>query len=512
MTGISPRKHCTTSFGDKKAFFLAPDNPNYIQAPGIHLARNELFVFKSYIEALTLLKQKKQRFFRSRSEVKKLWRLTDVYGCLICGTPGIGKTTLLRLYLIISLALEHPILMANRGKLYFHTPHGLFFSREKLGSIAEAPVFYGLTLLVDLDGTYDTEVVYARNSVVHWRCPSSCHRIGVIHETCLCAHRIVLKDPKLQELFEFYGASSLSERNAVSTSMDIMGPNLRQLGGFNPHHGSCKGFRLKDLSKLFTIFQYNAPSVDFFSCGITICFPYTVEGVDPVFTQGSILYRIRSLSVMRLITQAYQSHHHKPLHEFYTSLHADRKLGNAQGWVFESLCHDVITNGTQLKIFPMKPRNMTLFLSSSQEHKTRSLTDYYVPVESNNPTFDGFFHGGDSANTLYAFQTTVGVKHIMKPDGLRTLVKRAHHQAPIELIFLIVPGSHFTVPKPPKKYESRFRFFTCEMGFSSSFEFPVHFGDNTNEDSEDGTEDEDYSENDWSNCEKVDDVRTGYSR
>ncbi|KAH8826388.1 hypothetical protein DL96DRAFT_1556851 [Flagelloscypha sp. PMI_526] len=121
---------------------------------------------------------------------------------------------------------------------------------------------------------------------------------------------------------------------------------------------------------------------------------------------------------------------------------------------------------------------MSIFLSRSSKHSTakhmtRDTKNYYVPAESNNPTFDGFLHGCDSANTLHAFQTTLGSKHYMKTEGLRKLVKSGYPNAPIQLIFLVVPGSNFTVPRPPKEYESQFRFFTCEMEFRSSFEFPL---------------------------------------
>ncbi|KAH8826389.1 hypothetical protein DL96DRAFT_1281215 [Flagelloscypha sp. PMI_526] len=163
---------------------------------------DKLFIFESYIRVLTLLKEKKRRFFRGPSEAET-WKDPAVYGCLIYGTQGIGKRNLLQLYLIISLALEHPILFFRSGMLYFHTPHGLFVSTANLGLIVESPLFHGLTLLVDLDIGFDQGAMYARKVwCIGTASPHAKDQDSFIKR--LCAHQIVLDNPKFTELCEFY--------------------------------------------------------------------------------------------------------------------------------------------------------------------------------------------------------------------------------------------------------------------------------------------------------------------
>ncbi|KAH8824845.1 hypothetical protein DL96DRAFT_1611037 [Flagelloscypha sp. PMI_526] len=475
-----------------------------LNVEGIGLREDILYVFDSYIRALTLIKAKRERFFHVASKPDR--RLAEVYGCLILGTPGIGKSTLLLLYLIISLALEHPILILMKGVLYFHTPKGVFTSETKLVSIVDASALFGLTFLVDLDVILDHGVGEARK--VWCIGAASPHADGQQKfRKNLRAHRIVLDNPKIEELFGCYDINSQSQKDELSMSLDIIGPNMRELHDFsNSRNRSFLDNAMQhidalsstELSEMFKIIQHSTPSTNSFSHAICISEPHIIPDPDLAYTRDTIRYRVRSLTVMRLITRAYQKNRRRPLHEFYVTLHADRNLGTAKGWVFESLCHDAIANGVGLTLCQMKEvgdelhrtwredsgikiqtlsiqkRPMSIFLSTTPKSATYDLGKYYVPAEANNHTFDGFLHGNDSAKTLHAFQMSIGFKHTMKTEGLQRLTTRAYPGAPIQLIFLIVPGSPFKVSKPPKFYQSKFQFFTCELSFDlpgSAFNF-----------------------------------------
>ncbi|KAH8818900.1 hypothetical protein DL96DRAFT_1622319 [Flagelloscypha sp. PMI_526] len=522
----SSEKTLYNKYWGRKALLSRPGDVRFLDAPELGLRMDELFLFNSYIEALSVLKLKKQRLFHDDDH--------DVQGCIILGTPGTGKTTLLQLYLMISLALEHPILVFT-DKVYFYTPFGLFVSKGPLSSVADCPALDGLTVLVDLDDVSDAGVKYVRTIWCIGAASSSDSRGVERFMKHLQAHKVILDNPKLQELFRFYNAGTQSQRDKLSVLFDILGPNLRELRGFS--HSKLKYFMddvaaylhqlpLEDLSRLFEIVQYN-PSMASLEHAIFTSVRYIIEDPVPALSRHGVQYRVRSLSVMRLITQAYlRRRHQPPLCEFYLTTHKHLNLGTAKGWVFECLCHDMIAKGTELKLLPMKvvnnqlhrtweydagitvetlsiqPRDMIIFLSGASKGATRKHTSYYVPGEANNPTFDGFLHSDDPSNTLHAFQMRVGYKHSMKAEGLQRLVERAYPGAPIQLIFLIVPGSHFTAPKPPKSYESQIRFFTSEMPFSSSFDFPVQPA----EKDQDAEYRDDSMMVDWSSYDKVDAV------
>ncbi|KAH8822305.1 hypothetical protein DL96DRAFT_1620684 [Flagelloscypha sp. PMI_526] len=161
-------------------------------------------------------------------------------------------------------------------------------------------------------------------------------------------------------------------------------------------------------------------------------------------------------------------------------------------WVFESLCHHEIASGTTLTLLPMtvvedrlhrtwgtaflrtleiESRQMTIYSSTSKPEATRDHSLYYVPAEVNNATFDGFLHGFDDRNTLYAFQMITEDVHPTTKLGLERLLKRAHPDAPITMIYLILPGSNFSVPRPEQRFEPEFQFYTCEMTCVTAFRF-----------------------------------------
>ncbi|KAH8822306.1 hypothetical protein DL96DRAFT_1620687 [Flagelloscypha sp. PMI_526] len=142
-----------------------------------------VFLFESYIRTLNMVQQKKRRFFRPEIGTRD----PHVYGCLISGTPGIGKTTLLQLYLILSLVLE--------------ASNSLFSSKAAgLSEVLENVGVEGLTVLVDLGQSLSTmECCSAREVWVIGVASPNAEPIDKFVKH-LTPHMIVMDNPETPEL------------------------------------------------------------------------------------------------------------------------------------------------------------------------------------------------------------------------------------------------------------------------------------------------------------------------
>jgi hypothetical protein len=94
-----------------------------------------------------------------------------------------------------------------------------------------------------------------------------------------------------------------------------------------------------------------------------------------------------------------------------------------------------------------------MYRSSSDTKSTVEVDQYYIPEESNNPTFDAFLHYNEGSDKrAIGYQMTIGRDHSFKQVGLGKLRDRARaFQKPMgrsfPAIFFV-----FVIPKGTKKF------------------------------------------------------------
>lgn len=218
---------------------------------------------------------------------------------------------------------------------------------------------------------------------------------------------------------------------------------------------------------------------------VSRCLEQPAPGTDK-YLSGDVLHSaIASPTVWRLLLNI---RGRKVYSEQTNILELFRKIpemASSAGWLWESLCHSIISKGGKFTLRGMDeidkalvPSDRTtilslerlepLYFTSSDSLKfTSGLHNYFVPTYGNNPTFDSFFH---LQSVGVGFQMTLGRTHTLNPKGLRmlngrlgALDKANEPKREKWFVFVIREGSSFRCAKPSALQMKRFKFFTLEL-------------------------------------------------
>ena len=210
---------------------------------------------------------------------------------------------------------------------------------------------------------------------------------------------------------------------------------------------------------------------------------------DRHYTKSDYMqHRITSPYIWRVLILTHTQSRRAELSRVFAMLHASNYLGAPRGLVFEPLAHDkllssqgasirllpmvlaedqlVFLNGTteiDVRLFPSgSVPKMCLYASSTKIADTHQPSVYYVPKESNNPTFDSYVIINGVG---LAFQMTVGRSHSLNVKGLALLKARfkplqiAKHR----FVFVVPKDQEFRVPAPKPHWLNIFDFYVLAL-------------------------------------------------
>lgn len=197
---------------------------------------------------------------------------------------------------------------------------------------------------------------------------------------------------------------------------------------------------------------------------------------------------IRSSLVLKIMVAEYAHSHNAGKWPLLLFRIGGPELAAPLGWVFEAVAHGRLRYSLPLQAIPMEksgdewvhgshstpvhlyhhsPTDVTIYGSHEPTSSTVSPDTYYIPMESDNPSFDSFLHYGFSS---IAFQMTLGRSPSMKARGINSLRSRfcayrkhvgSTSKEPWAFVFVIYRGSDFTIPLDAKPKD--FQFFTAEI-------------------------------------------------
>lgn len=251
------------------------------------------------------------------------------------------------------------------------------------------------------------------------------------------------------------------------------------------HSSLPAGLPAHSHSLIITRPQTNAPDVPDTTMISTGLLPVAQLLRLAIYHGPHMLHSIRSPLVLRVLCHQWKTSMLEEMQDLAMHLQAHPQFGAPLGWIFESFTHDYICGTRSLTVHPMvlegdrltySPdhqsedlpignRKISIFTRNSRPSTTTSYTDYYVPAEANNPTFDAFLMGKDFGIGL---QMTVGKTHSMKAVGMNILARRLASlpkAATRHFVFVIPKGAAFTIKQPPPSISNKFTFSVMDVEF-----------------------------------------------
>ena len=228
---------------------------------------------------------------------------------------------------------------------------------------------------------------------------------------------------------------------------------------------------------------------------MTLCPEQPQSDADENYLQGDIGKRTLSCDlVFKLLLQKHGTAFYKDAQYFARLFATVPQTSASAGHLWEQQCHLVIPSLPHIDLIPMKVYKNKLVPTTAKKgeqvmiakpipevHTKRATLKYtanpkcyWIPLSSNNATFDAFFRCGPKGIGL---QMTLGTHHSLIPSGLEELRDRlwATKAEDLYFVFVIPKGQVFSCPKPDDDWLSVFTFYILEMEFSKYCWFSLDF-------------------------------------
>ena len=280
---------------------------------------------------------------------------------------------------------------------------------------------------------------------------------------------------KVREAILNYGYNICSLIQVLKSGPDTLKAEIASK--INPNEPATLGNLLKhDIE--------NATNVSS-SLFVSGCFEQPAPGTDK-YLGGDVLHSaIASPTVWRLLLEIRGRKVYWEQPHILDLFRRVPETASSAGWLWESICHDIISRGGNFTLRAMDEADKALvpsdrtdilrlkkleplyFKSKDTFKSTCDLRNYFVPTYGNNPTFDSFLH---LQSVGVGFQMTLERNHTLDSNGLRMLHGRlgVHDNAnePSRekwFVFVIRKGSSFRCAKPSRGQMRRFKFFTLAL-------------------------------------------------
>ncbi|KAK7036602.1 hypothetical protein VNI00_011535 [Paramarasmius palmivorus] len=419
-------------------------------------------------------------------------------GVVILGNPGAGKSSFLEYLYIRSLCNKEDVVYFFDGIIAIHTEEKCYVTNSKSLPLGFFEVdFNGVTLLIEWNRLADPPAALVRKGVRLFAVQATSPREERYRwiEQRLSVEVVV----DLPSNEDFYKILPTHTRANVDAAIAKWGRDIRKIQkALTDGEGSLENtvktaLDRMTLDDLHILSKNPSASPLCFSHGLIATAAQTLDRSCP--TDSDIMVHfITSPYICRTFLQAIVLIKKVKLEEFFFMLRCDTSLGATRGIVFENLAHEAIINRGKFEVRPVDLRSghvvesgskfnsltnllresdlsPSLYSQHTRVAETRSPSCYYIPTESNNPTFDSFMVSHN--NRCIAFQMTVGRNHTLKEKGLNILMKRfgkvvggGKHQ----FVFVVPQGSEFRFPPlPGGSWDQEFEFYILQLSVGNDF-------------------------------------------
>ncbi|KIK71694.1 hypothetical protein GYMLUDRAFT_90542 [Collybiopsis luxurians FD-317 M1] len=407
-------------------------------------------------------------------------------GSLLVGTPGIGKTTFLS-YLATRLLQEgESIIIYNHKTPYVFSANGVYVPlRPDENSAFFSDQFKGVITLIDGDTSSDEVIRQIRNSTLQFYSVLA----SSLLEDRIKAYKkqrspmvLVPEAPTFTEALSvwnlhFPGLVEGKERD-LKKAWARYGPDfrlgqdiIRGITSVQGHHwfilSYLKGIKAPKLLEYFRNLESGREITHMI-----------IETVASSNHRLGFCHRLRSRTIMRLLSYVIALSEFGERRQLYQALQATPQLSVSRGWLFEGLAIDTLSQEFEGKLKSISsndgseeplslPKLKLRFLDNKiQPAKTVSHSRLYVPIQSNNPTWDAFCYKG---NVGIGFQIVIAGKNsLMSKAGFMILNSRftAANVTRKMFVFVIPKDATFRVPTLPEGISQMWEFFSLEVDVS----------------------------------------------
>ncbi|KIK55533.1 hypothetical protein GYMLUDRAFT_99509 [Collybiopsis luxurians FD-317 M1] len=387
-------------------------------------------------------------------------------GCMIIGTPGIGKSTFLP-YLLLQMLSQGLSAVYFYEQCHIFTSDGVYTSIGNGTSVFLDPLFNGIPALVDVDNPNAVNTFSDAKVKVYTVLVSS-PKDGIINKYQKQRHAatFIPKSPSHHEAFIVwnlrFGEEDVKLLEAeLKAAWRHYGPDFR-LGNsmisdhqtLEEHHDEVR----KDITELEWK-DIRSPSHNY------------IETYFLPSRPNVPIHRLRSRTILRMFIAAITVHELRERREMYRLFHSTGRLSASRGYLFEVMADEILSQGYDAILqpedgsttipFTLRPHQIELFSNMNKANTTTNRSKFYVPLQGNNPTYDAFCYQDGIG---IAFQDTICFKHKFSLKGFRDLNARFNAAGVTQkyFIFVIPIGNVFKYPVLPV-FRAGWQFFVLEL-------------------------------------------------
>ncbi|KZV99111.1 hypothetical protein EXIGLDRAFT_831680 [Exidia glandulosa HHB12029] len=398
---------------------------------------------------------------------------------IILGTPGIGKSVFLHYYAVRLLRDSIPFILytfEEDGPIFrFFTPYSVWTApRACLKAIVEAPGNPALNVpfLIDVDFAKHLPDGITRQGSPFFFVQAASPNEGNFSwsKQILRTRRFAMNPHPQDEILQCLGSMfpQVPEDKLVS-AIEAVGPSLRTISDYiidpfmalDAITGAVENLspaRIEYLIEALTVQETHTLLKSF-------CQNLPRSSADVRWSgSDTLVHTIANPIVMRIVVARWFRNEQAATLKLLRQFSALPQTAATAGWLFESWCHTLLATAGIFKLHEMTqqpsgryslgttskelalPGLPTELFSNVQEATKTGV--YYVPLATNNPTYDSFCRVGKAT---YAFQMTLAKTHSLKEAGLN-LLKTAMNTPRNQLkhfVFVVPTGRSFSF-KPPQ--------------------------------------------------------------
>ncbi|KAF7294744.1 SET domain-containing protein [Mycena indigotica] len=412
-------------------------------------------------------------------------------GVVVVGNPGIGKSTFLWLYLLVSLALKLPVVIYWKTQLMVYCSTGVYHVKDNRSEFVMG--LTGVAFLIDMDSSNINPIELMTVHLCFIIAVSSPQPSRYKQLTTRGDFGMLVVNPptahELQACLDQLPPSVAEPRMDLRTALRLVPPNIQLLKSLSTgeHNEATIIAAIQEAVKNVNPSRLRLLMLSMHQADESFNSLTTVYRDPCSAAQDFMNHRLSSKTMLRLVHDHAVRENVSAVQSMYTSFAADGKPGIPGGWAFEMLCHRLFTqpppspnntvtliqmqvHGTELvpddknrMEWSITPRQLVTLLPGESTLKSTFLSDYFVPSRGNTPTFDAFVHSEDPPR-LVGFQMTIAPRHSINKSGLVILQQ---HQLPDEtdpwLIYVVPQGHTVRLPFSDKSPFNEFTYFMCEV-------------------------------------------------
>ncbi|KIK50393.1 hypothetical protein GYMLUDRAFT_987794 [Collybiopsis luxurians FD-317 M1] len=404
---------------------------------------------------------------------------------LIVGTPGIGKSTFLPYLLLCLISKREPVVYYRGNGYYVFMSDGVYTPVGGDTLVFLTPEFGRVHALVDAD---------------------SLSAVSMFSDPTLKLYTILVSSPREDRIKKYIKARGAAKLIPAPPSLDeafavwtLCFPDKVNKFNVDELHWELKSFI--DALSIATLRGYIA-NPD--SATIEISHR-CIETFSLPDHPNRLLHRLRSRTVLRVFYGALALKDLQERQQLYHLFQSGAQLSVSQGYLFEVMADDLLSQGFQGMLEPEDGSNVEqldldyltiqLFSNASDPNSTTEEDKFYIPVQGNNPTYDAFCYKDGCG---IAMQHTISKKHPHNLKGLRDLNKQFNTAGMKKkwFIFVIPKGTQFKYPPLPA-CRAGWKYFTLELdvNWTSASQVPEREIEDSDLDATDEGTDDDEMDN-----------------